>query len=254
MSDSTALLNNLPEAIRKDLFKAFNETIRNYREYRWEPSELNGGKLCEIIYTILRGYIDGHIPSKSTKPQNMVAACHALEQAPASTFPRSIRIQIPRMIIALYEIRNNRGVGHAGGDVDPNYMDATVVLYMSKWLIAELIRLFHNVDLKTASAEVNKIIERIMPIIWEVNGKYRVLDTTLNMLDKTLLILFQQTKAVSESSLVEWIEHSNPSVYRRYVLRKAHKEKLIEYNEHQRTAHISPKGINYVEKKILPSL
>ena len=32
----------------------------------------------------------------------------------------SVRIQISRMIVALYEVRNNRNVGHVGSEVDPN--------------------------------------------------------------------------------------------------------------------------------------
>jgi hypothetical protein len=80
----------------------------------------------------------------------MVDACKALEKAP-QTLPRSIRIQIPRMLVALYEIRNNRGVGHVGGDVNPNHMDAVAVLAMSKWLVAELIRVLHDVDTQTAT-------------------------------------------------------------------------------------------------------
>jgi len=48
------------------------------------------------------------------------------------------------MLIAQYEIRNNRGVGHVGGDVDQNHMDAKIVVEMAKWTIAELIRLFHS--------------------------------------------------------------------------------------------------------------
>ena len=43
------------------------------------------------------------------------------------------------MIVALYEIRNDRGVGHTGGDVDPNHMDASMVLAGAKWLVAELV-------------------------------------------------------------------------------------------------------------------
>jgi len=252
-SETESILSSLPDGIRGELFQAYNEIVRNYKEYRWEPSELNGGKLCEVIYTILRGYVDGNLPNRSKKPRNMLDACRDLERA-GSTFPRSIRIQIPRMIIALYEIRNNRGVGHAGGDVNPNHMDATAVLYMSKWLISELIRTFHNVDINTASAEVDKIVERILPVIWEVKGKLRVLATDLSMRDKSLLILYQHRKELSEAKLVDWIEHSNASIYRRDVLRKAHKEKLIEYVEKSRTVHISPKGIEYVEENILPNL
>jgi hypothetical protein len=252
-SETESILSSLPDGIRGELFQAYNEIVRNYKERRWEPSELNGGKLCEIIYTILRGYVDGNIPNKSNKPRNMVDACQDLENAGA-TFPRSIRIQIPRMLIALYEIRNNRGVGHSGGDVNPNYMDATAVLYMSKWLISELIRTFHNLDIDTATAEVDKIVERIVPVIWKINGKLRVLEIDLSMIDKTLLILYHNRDALSEAELLDWIEHSNASIYRRDILRNAHKKKLIEYVEKSQMVYISPKGVKYVEEKIIPDL
>src|SRR5687768_6834774 len=129
------VFSGIPSSLRAELLEAYNNILRNYLQQHWEASELNGGKLCEIAYTIIRGYVDGNFPSCSAKPPNMVDACRALEQAPP-TFPRSVRIQIPRMIIALYEIRNNRGVGHVGGDVNPSHMDATAVLYMSKWMMA----------------------------------------------------------------------------------------------------------------------
>ncbi len=249
LNSKTYVLKQLPSTLRKELFNAYNEIVRNYKENRWEPSELNGGKLCEIIYTIIRGHVNGNIPSKASKPPNMVDACRKMEQA--SGFPRSIRIQIPRMIIALYEIRNNRGVGHTGGDVNPNNMDATAVLYMSKWLMAELIRIFHSIDLSAASMEVNKIVERIIPFLWEFNGKIRVLDTNLNMKQKTLAILYKHSEPVPERDLVKWLEHSNASVYRRDVLKKLHKDKLIEYDKIVRTAMISPKGIAFTEKNII---
>ena len=133
----TSVLDTLPEGLRKELLDAFNQIVKNFRERRWEPSELNGGKLCEVVYTILKGYGDGKYPAKAAKPKNMVLACQKLETEAAGA-PRSIRIHIPRMPIALYEIRNNRNVGHVGGDVDPNHMDAVCVLQMAKWIMAEL--------------------------------------------------------------------------------------------------------------------
>ena len=158
-----------------------------------EPSELNGGKLCEVVYSILQGHTAGSFPTKAKKPSNMVKACHDLEQAP-STFPRSVRIQIPRMLIALYEIRNNRGVGHVGADVDPNHMDALCVLQMSKWVFAELVRIFHGTTTEEAEATVDVIVERELQLVWKVGDKRRVLDPSANMKEKTLLLLYQSSK------------------------------------------------------------
>jgi hypothetical protein len=49
----------LPSTLRDDLLEAFNEIVKNYREHKWEPSELNGGKLCEAVYTVVVGWLDG---------------------------------------------------------------------------------------------------------------------------------------------------------------------------------------------------
>ena len=72
-------LQNIPDGLREPLLAAFNEIVGNFREGRWEPSELNGGKLCEVVYTIVRGFVDGTFPAKPSKPKNMVDACKTLE-------------------------------------------------------------------------------------------------------------------------------------------------------------------------------
>lgn len=247
--ENDTLLNSLPDGLRVPLLDSYNEIQKNYRETRWEPSELNGGKLCEIIYTIIKGYADGNYPTKPSKPRNMVLACQNMENE-NPLLPRSIRIQIPRMIIFLYEIRNNRGVGHSGGDVNPNHMDANAVLYMSKWLMSELVRIFHKVDTTRATEIIDSIVERKFSLVWEINGVKRILNQSLTMKDKTLILLYHSKNYVDEADLIKWLEHSNPSVLRRDVLRKLHKNKFIEFDEGKRTLHLSPKGTKYVEESI----
>lgn len=244
------LLAHLPEHLREELLGAYAEILRNFRERRWEPSELNGGKFCEVVYSILKGYMSGKFPSKSSKPRNMIDACRSLEQEPGA-YPRSIRIQIPRMLLALYEIRNNRGVGHVGGDVNPNHMDATCVVEMSKWLLSELVRVFHEVSTEEATAAVDVLVDRTLPVVWRVGENLRVLNPRMSMKDKTLLLLYHRRGPVREDELCAWVEHSNGSVYRRTVLRNIHSSKLIEYNSTIKVAEISPLGIEYVENSLL---
>ncbi|MCY7288269.1 MAG: hypothetical protein LH624_08485 [Cryobacterium sp.] len=175
------VLGSLPAGLRDPLLVALNEITTNYRLGKWEASELNGGKLCEIVYTILRGHVDGKFSAKPSKPGNMVDACNALAKADRKVFPQSVQITIPRVLIALYEIRNNRGVGHVGGDVDPNHMDATFVHAAARWVVAELVRLFHAVDTVTATSLVDALVERVVPGIWTVGAVKRVLATDLSM-------------------------------------------------------------------------
>ena len=122
---------------------------------------------------------------------------------------------------------------------------------MCKWIYAELVRIFHDVDTTTASEAIESIVEKIIPIVWEIDGKLRVLDTNLTMKEKALVLLYHSSGAVEEQNLVDWVEHSNPAIFRRDILRKSHKAKLIEYNSDTKSVQISPKGVEFVEEKIL---
>src|SRR5690349_517405 len=107
MITSTSALATIPTGLRDPLLEEYDSIVQNYMERRWSPSELSGGKFCEIVYTILQGHAKGTYPAKPAKPPNFVDACKKLE-ANASE-PRSFQILIPRMLPSLYEIRNNRG-------------------------------------------------------------------------------------------------------------------------------------------------
>ncbi len=242
-------LSDLPAGLRKELLDSFGRIVQNFREGRWEPSELNGGKLSEVVYSILQGYVDGSYPAKASKPPNMVDACKSLEKATSA--PRSIRIQIPRMLVALYEVRNNRGVGHVGGDVDPNHMDAFALMSMSKWIMAELVRVFHDLGTDEAATAVDALVDREIPLIWDLGDKKRVLSTSLTMKEKTLVLLYGHPEGLSEATLVDWLEHSNASIYRRDILVKAHKARLIEYDKKAKLVRISPLGIAHVDDERL---
>lgn len=178
----------------------------------------------------------------------MVDACKDMEKENAQ--PRSVKIQVPRMIVALYEIRNNRGVGHAGGDVDPSEMDATAVLYMGKWLLAELVRILHTLTTSEAAEIVEALVKRQVALVWTSGDKKRVLKPGLTGKKNTLLLLLSETGEIREADLFRWIEHKSLPAFRRDVLRPGHKERLWEYDESGRTVRLLTPGIEAAEQLI----
>jgi hypothetical protein len=143
----------LPVGLRKPLLDEYDSILQNFTEQRWTPSELSGGKFCEIVYTILDGFSKKSYATSPMKPKNFVEACKKLGSN--ATVPRSFQILIPRFLPPLYEIRNNRNVGHVGGDVDPNFMDSSAVLSIANWVMAELVRVLHSISVTEAQAVVN---------------------------------------------------------------------------------------------------
>jgi hypothetical protein len=249
-------LHGVPVALREPLLATYTEIVSNYMEHRWEPSELNGEKFCEVVYSIVDGSIKGNFPAKPIKPSNMRDACQALERATPNgrlVGDRSFRILIPRLLTGLYEIRNNRGVGHVGGDVNPNLMDATAVYNLASWILAELVRIFHGLTTKAAREIVETLVERKSSLIWEVGDVKRILDPKMPVRQQVLVLLHQKHSWISVRDLVLWIEYSNTSVFRSKVLRPLHNARLIEFNEKNDQARISPLGIREAEEDIIRS-
>jgi hypothetical protein len=253
-NNSASLLAAIPDGLRDPLLATYREIAQNFLEHRWEPSELNGGKFCEVVFAIISGALSSSYPAAPSKPRDMKAACLALEQQSTNAArlgDRSLRILIPRMLMPLYEIRNNRGVGHAGGEVSPNQMDAITVYSMASWILAELIRIFHSVSIGEAQATVDALVERKLPLVWQLDDISRVLDPTLKASDQTLVLLYQSTSWVPVDSLVKWVEYSGSAMFRSRVLNPLHKSRFIEHDGKNARVHISPLGSKYVEDKIL---
>ena len=75
------VFESLPKTLRSELLATFRKIVQNFAEGRagtvWSR---NGGKLCEIVYSILKGQIDGSFPNRAKKPSNIVDACRAIEK------------------------------------------------------------------------------------------------------------------------------------------------------------------------------
>ncbi len=236
-------LRSVPRSLREPLLKEYRAINDNFMENRWTPTELSGGRFCEIVYSILKGYSSGTYPAKATKPRNFVEACRRLENN--SGVPRSFQILIPRLLPGLYEIRNNRGVGHVGGDVDSNLMDSAIVVYMASWILAELVRVFHNVTTSEAQRLVDNLVERRMPLVWKCGDIRRVLKPGILLKDQIMILLGSCAKQVKYDELLEWTESVNRRYFKKTV-RILHKERLLEYDEKSSIIQLLPPGAEYL--------
>ncbi len=243
-------LSAIPDGLRKPLLREYVEALEAAKTSKWETVGLKAGKLCEIIYTILHGHTSGTFSSKPSKLGNMFDACQGLAHS-GSTFPRSVRLQMPRVICAVYELRNNRDIGHVGADVDPNKSDGEFFLQSIKWMIAELVRIFYAVDVDVAAKIVASVTAKSNPTIWSKGNVTRVLDAGLSAKDKTLIILYHAAEAMDEGLLRDNVEYKNPTDFRRVVLKLLHQRKLIEYDMKNKTVEILPPGIQMVEGSLL---
>lgn len=250
MTSLNTVLSSVPDGLRKPLLEEYNSIVQNYLERRWTSSELSGGKFCEIVFSILDGYAKANYLATPFKPSNFVDACKRLENN--GHVPRSFQILIPRMLPSLYEIRNNRNVGHVGGDVDSNHMDSFAVVSMSGWILGELIRVFHNVSIAEAQKIVDFVTDRKIPLVWESGGMKRILNPSLSLKDQMILLIGSQSIKTKTKDLDTWIESKDKKYFLK-TLRQLHKLRLINLSNQETEVEILPPGTQYMEKIITKS-
>lgn len=247
MITASQALCAIPSGLRDPLIAEYQSIVQNFLELRWLPSELSGGRFSEIVFTILEGYPKKSYASAPRKPPRFVDACRKLENN--SGIPRSFQILIPRMLPVLYEVRNNRNVGHVGGDVDPNHMDAVAVLSLCNWIMAELVRVLHGLDIREAQAVVDRLAEARTPVIWSDGNVKRVLRTGLKLKEQLLLLIATSLADVSSKDLLAWTEYGDPKYFTR-TIRSLHSERFIEFTEHTDRVRILPPGSAFVQQLI----
>jgi hypothetical protein len=165
---------------------------------------------------------------------------------------RALRIQIPRSIPPIYEIRNNRGTGHAGAEIEPNRMDATYVLHSCQWILADLVRAYHRLPPQAARDVVDALTERTVPLIWEFGDQKRVLDPSMEAWQRVLVLLSSTSTAIDEEDLRAWTSYNNKARFRSQILKDLHARVLVDYDERTGRVRISPLGQRLVDESLLP--
>jgi hypothetical protein len=219
----------------------------------FDSSGISSGKFCETVFRFLEFELKGGVftPFKN-HINNLAKELNGLELIPKTLGNESLRVLIPRALIFIYTIRNKRGIGHVGGDVEANFVDLSTIVKTVDWVIIELIRIYHSLSLEEAQTIVETLSTRAIPEIWEINGKKRILKKGLDYKDKVLLLTYNEvTTGTAVEDLFEWLEYSNLSVFKKNVLFSLHSDGLIEFDKELDYVHLSPLGIREVEERIL---
>jgi hypothetical protein len=249
-------LKGVPDLkLRSKLVQSYLSLKRNYVEGRFEASGLDAGKFCEVALRVAQLQVLGSYVPLGKRIPNFADACRVLVTSPSAAAHESIREIIPRGLVFIYTLRNKRGIGHIGGDVDANRVDAITIVHSADWVMCEFVRLYHGLSLEEAQDLVDNLAQRKLPVIWEIAGKKRVLIAGLSASDQSLLLLYSvQDSAVLVEDLFSWVEYSNFSLFKSNLLKKLHARRLIEYDQVDGLVYLSPLGVSKVEDEMLQLL
>lgn len=242
-------LSSVPATFRTRLLKTYRELKDAYSGGLHDAAGLRAGKFCEVVLRLLQKELTGEYIAFGTRIQNFGAECVKLENAPKESGPESLRLIMPKALNFLFTMRNKRGIGHEGGDVDANEIDSATCVRLADWCLCELIRVYHSLSLEEAQAILDAISERELPTVWAVGGKKRILDPAMKYREQVLVLLYSDPDtALPVEDLRDWVEHPRMGDFKRDVLNPLHKKRLIEFDEETATVVLSPLGADLAEK------
>lgn len=215
----------IPTELVEELLEAFAEAKRRFYRNDLRPSEIEGARFSESVFRILQWATTNKYTALGKTLPSVDAMMTALINTQASD---SIRIHIPRTLRLIYDVRNKRDVAHLGDGINPNEQDATLVLGSMDWVLAELVRLYHNVSAKEAHGIIVDLVSKEVPLIQEFEGIPRVLKP-LGASDHFLVLLYWTgTDGASPQELHAWARPSMRSNMKR-TLRMLDEKDLIHF-------------------------
>jgi hypothetical protein len=247
------LIQELATIIDSDLAKlvveSYVEMQQRFLGGDWQPTELDGGRLCEAVSRCLLQMDTGVVSHEALPGQ----ACDTLISKNCShILSQKDRQHITQVIRVVYKFRSDRGAVHVSPEYTANYMDSILVLHMGKWLFAELLRLVWNKDRKIIAEVIEQLVQLEHSIIHELDGKPLVLAKDISAPNEVLLLLYHASNnRLSKTSIKEHAVNQKPQNVEVAISRLI-KSKDIRLAGTE--VALTPNGQKRIVEEILPKL
>lgn len=241
------LEKHIDSELMQDLVAYYQTMKTSFIQRDWEKASLNGGKYVETITRILQHLTSGD-DSFESGDLRVDLELRRIMSLPSRDHHDSLRLRIPRVALAVYDVRNNRNIAHSHREIDPNYMDSFFVGAACDWILVELLRLYLTDDVAETQQMIRRILERQLPFAQQIEGDIVVLDPDLTYKEQLLVTLYMKhPKRVTNQELRDWTKPR----YGNYV------PKYLSILEQERMVHrngqgnvLTLRGLRHVEEQI----
>ncbi len=219
----------------------------------WQPTELDGGRLCEAVFRALYQLDSGFI-TQTELPGTLCDWLEDFNKKRGHNLAEGDRRHFCKAIRLVYKFRSDRGAVHISTDYTANEMDSILMLHIGKWMFAEFLRLAWNKDRKIIADTIADLIQLEHPLIHEIDGTPLILDHKVSAPEEILLLLnHADGHKLPKDELTRQAKNNSDSSVGVAISR------LTKDNEIRATGTpgelaITPKGQKRVIEKIIPNL
>lgn len=235
-----------PDELVDELLDSYVETKRRLHLGDHRPQAVEGGRFSEAAFRMLQHATTGTYMALGKTLPSVDKLLTTLENA--SGEPDSIRLHIPRTLKLIYDVRSKRDAAHLGDGIDPNLQDATLVVGSMDWVLAELVRLYHDVSADDAQAIIENLVSKEVPAVQEIAG-HPVILKDLQAREQALLLLYRTgAKGATLEALAGWLR-ADRNDHLRARLEKLDDQKLVLAHPTDGRYYLTSNGHSLVEAK-----
>jgi hypothetical protein len=204
----SGLKQSFDDKVVDELLAAYQDAKHNFYLGGLRLSAVEGGRFCEAAFRMLQQATTGAFTELSRRidTEKLIGQ---LANIPKGSAVDSIRLHIPRALRVVYDIRNNRDAAHLADGIDPNLQDATLVISVLDWVLAEFVRLYHGVSATEAQIIVDGLVARKVPAIEDFDGFLKVLRPKLKVSEYVMLVLYERKRVgAAYGEIDSWVRPS----------------------------------------------
>src|SRR4030042_553745 len=233
----------LHEQSVKRMLNHYKEMNLCYGSGKFQEAGLHVGKFCENVGNIIIKELGGQV---HTSPQlnNILTEIGNLNNN--TTVDKMVRVTIPRFLRAAYDLRNQRDAVHTNLETPVSPADAHAGINLSKWVLAELIRVYGSVKhIDEAAKIIENLTRQVSPYIDDYEGHRLIMSNKLSVSQEILVHLYNWPIGDLDVNLLgQWIPKVNMN-HVKTSLRQLQYRRLVHYDT--QNAKITPLGVKEVK-------
>ena len=247
------LSSSIDKTLAEQLVTSYGEVQGRFLGGDWKPSELDSGHFCEaaaravwqldsgsLTHKLLPGKIMERLEDKGKKRPHKLAA--------------KARTHFCRVLGTAYKFRSDRGVAHISPQYTANYMDAMLMIHLSKWIFGEVLRLAWKGDRAEVAQVIESIVQLEHSLVHELDGRPQVQVPGISAPDEILLLLNNAPGGrLSRAELGAYAHHKPNNVSMAISRLASPNQRRLRLDEHGNLA-LTPLGQEYVRTTIIPKL
>jgi hypothetical protein len=233
----------LHEQSVKRMLNHYKEMNLCYGSGKFQECGLHMGKFCENVGNIIIKELGGQVHA-SPQLNNILTEIDNLNNN--TTVDKMIRVTIPRFLRAAYDLRSQRDAVHTNLETPVSHADAHAGVNLSRWILAELIRVYGSAKhIDEAAALIESLTRQVSPYIDDYEGRRLIMSNKLSVSQEILVHLYNWPAGGLDVSLLnQWIPKVNMNHIRTSV-RQLQYKRLVHYDG--QNAKITPLGVKEVE-------